>query len=247
MIKDKICYFNKNADKVEIKKGIVYVNNSLVKELGQGVDGIVYKYKDKAIKLYHDDMHIKLHLTKNEIDRLCNLYTERIILPREVLINDNIASGFIMNYIDTTSQKDILLVDKKHLINEIKEVEDELILLGKNNFLLEDTKPENLFYNGNFYMFDPDSFIYEKNFDASKENLKVFAWYFFRYIIFLLKPDIYHPEYLSCIRKINNLYKQGNYLLLSDFLENNIEKKLIESKLIEPSPKKVKTLHNKYF
>ena len=97
-------------------------------------------------------MHIKLHLTKNEIDRLCNLYTERIILPREVLINDNIASGFIMNYIDTTSQKDILLVDKKHLINEIKEVEDELILLGKNNFLLEDTKPENLFYNDEFVL-----------------------------------------------------------------------------------------------
>lgn len=247
MVNDKICYFNNPKEKIEIKQGIVYVNDSKIKELGQGVDGIVYKYKDKAIKLYHDDIHIKLHLNKNEIDRLCNLYTKKITLPKEILIHNEIVIGYIMNYVDITNPKNILSSDKNHIINKIKEIEEELILLGKNNFLLEDTKPENLFYNDNFYMFDSDSFIYEKNLDASNENLKVFTYQFFRYLILLLNPNMSHPEYLSYIRKMNYLYKKGNYTLLSEFLEDIIINNLTELYSIEPTHQKIKTIHNKYF
>lgn len=243
MVNDKICYFNNQKEKIEVTQGIVYVNDSKVKEIGQGVDGIVYKYNDKAIKLYHDDIHIKLHLNKNEIDRLRNLYTKKITLPREILINNETVLGFTMNYVDITAPKDILSSDKNYIINKIKELEEELILLGKNNFLLEDTKPENLFYNGNLYMFDPDSFIYEKNFNASNENLKVFAYQFFRYMVSLLNQDMPYPQYLAYIRKINYLYKKGNYISLSEFLEDVITQNLTEIYQIEPLNQKTKTLH----
>ena len=127
MINDKICYFNNPKEKIEVKQKIVYINDYKVEKLGQGVDGIVYKYKDKAIKLYHDDIHIKLHLNKNEIDRLCNLHTKRITLPREILINNETVLGYIMNYVDINKTKPILSSDKNHIINKIQELEKELI------------------------------------------------------------------------------------------------------------------------
>ena len=91
-------------------------------------------------------------------------------------------------------------------------------------------------------MFDPDSFIYEKNLDASKENLKVFSWQFFRYMIYLLNPDMPQPEFLSYIRKMNYLYKKGNYISLSNFLEEIITNSLTELYSIEPPHQKTKSL-----
>lgn len=96
------------------------------------------------------------------MDILSSIFTKHIILPKEKLVSNNNNPGFIMNYINLDTKKDILLATKKELIKEINELEEELILVGKNHFLLSDMQKTNLFYNGNFYLFDPDTLLSKK-------------------------------------------------------------------------------------
>ena len=56
-----------------------------------------------------------------------------------------------MKYINLEQEKDLSIEPKKVIINEIKEMEQELMFLGQNHFLLNDSNTDNLFYNGNLY------------------------------------------------------------------------------------------------
>ena len=81
MISNKTCYFNDKKDKIDVIDNKVYINNVLAQEIGRGVDGIVYRYQDSAIKLYHDNSKIKSHLADYQIDMLTSLKMKRIVLP----------------------------------------------------------------------------------------------------------------------------------------------------------------------
>jgi len=245
MLKDKICYFNNEKDKLEVINNNVYVNGILLKFLDSGVDGFVYKYKDKAIKLYRDNELIKEHLTNQQIAILCSLSTKHLVLPEEPLISNDKNFGFVMSYINLETKKDILLVSKNHLIKELQEIENELELMGKNHFLLNDRLTKNLFYNGNLYLFDPDSFLYDKKVDFSKQNLEIFVWHFIRDIIFNLNNKITKEEQLSLIRKLNFLYNKGNYYSLSSFLESFMTTKNLQEVRQNFIQKKVRVI-NKY-
>lgn len=218
MLNKKECYL-KIGDKLEVINNNVYINGTKLNLLGSGVDGKVYKYEDKAIKLYHDDYQIKGHLNIEQIEILCSIITKNIILPKERLGSNLNNFGYVMNYIDLDTKKDILLEDIYKLTKEIKTLEEELILIGKNHFLLDDFKVENFVFNDNLYLLDPDSFIFDKKVDFSKKNLELFVWYFIRDIIFSLNNDINKKERIIFLRKMHYLYKNSEYYLFSDFLK----------------------------
>ena len=223
MINNKICYFNNNQDELVVMNNKVYVNGVLLQLLGFGVDGEVYKYKDKAIKLYHDENSVKEHLSQEQINILSDISTNHIVLPKQSLISNEFNPGFVMEYIDLETKKDILLADKNTLIKELQETESELQLVGENHFLLNDTNAKNLFYNGQFHIFDADSFLYDKKVNFDKRNIEIFVWHFIRDIIFAESNGFNKKEQLGLVRKLNYLYKRGNYFLLSNFLEEFIE------------------------
>lgn len=251
MINDKICYFNNHQDKLEVRKGMIYVNNSLVKILGHGVDGEVYKYKDKALKLYHDDIHIKEYLNKEQINILCTLSTKHIVLPKEPLLSKEENPGFVMEYIDLDKEQEILFSNKHSIITEIKETEKELIEIGKNHFLLDDTQPQNLFYNDTFHIFDADSFIYDKKVCFSTANIENFVYSFIKKIIFILNQNSISSvtdeqskkETLALTRKMYYLYKKGNYTLLSNFLEDILVDETNKKTRLNYIDKKIKSLN----
>ena len=89
MINVKVCFFNNNKEQINIINNKAYIynrtymNNIPLELLGIGVDGVVYKYKDKAIKLYHDNKYVKEHLTKEQINILTTYNTKHIVLPKE--------------------------------------------------------------------------------------------------------------------------------------------------------------------
>ena len=226
MINDKVCFSNNNKEQITIINNKAYIynrtymNNIPLELLGIGVDGVVYKYKDKAIKLYHDNKYVKEHLTKEQINILTTYNTKHIVLPKESLTSTDINPGFIMNYINLEQEKDLSIEPKKVIINEIKEMEQELMFLGQNHFLLNDSNTDNLFYNGNLYLFDPDSFLYDAKANFTRRNIEIFVWYFIRDIIFSLKNGYSKQEQLANIRRLNYLYKKGDYQFLSNLLEN---------------------------
>lgn len=220
MLDNKISYFDNGKNQLRVINNDVYVNNTLLTFIGSGVDGLVYKYKNKAIKLYHDDYSIKMHLSSSEIKKLSILTTKHIILPKELLINDNKTLGFTMNYINLNTKCDFLNISLKHLIKEIKELESELYLIGKNNFLLEDVEPRNLFYNGTLYLFDADSFSYDEGVDFKEKNIEMFVWCFIKAIALSLNNQLSDKEQTAMVRKLHYLYTKSNCLLLSEFLES---------------------------
>lgn len=220
MIKNKVCYFNNRKYRLEIIDNKVYINGVSLDLLDHGVDGFVYKFKDKAIKLYREDKLIKSHLNQEQISILSSITTDHIVLPREKLIGDN-NPGYIMKYINIEKKKDFLLESKAHIVKELKELEDELILLGKNHFLLGDMQESNIFYNGKLYLFDSDSFVYDKKANFSRRNLELFSWYFMRDVLFSLKTNsIEEKEQLGFVRKLHYLYQKGKYTSIAEFLED---------------------------
>ena len=170
-----------------------------------------------------------MHLSSSEIKKLSLLKTKHIILPKELLTTNDKTLGFTMDYIDINTKQEFLKVSLSHIINEIKELESELYLLGKNNFLLEDVEPRNLFYNGKFYLFDADSFVYDEGLDYSKKNIEMFTWCFIRAIALSLNNKLSNKEQTAMVRKLHYLYTKSDYLLLSDFLKDLMQDKKLEN------------------
>lgn len=224
MINNKTCYFNNGADKIDVIDNEVYVNNQKINEINRGVDGIVYRYKDFAIKLYHDTNLIKEHLKDYQIDVLTSLKMKHIVLPKQKLISDTQNTGFVMEYINLENKIDILTTSTNNVLNQVSGLEEELKIMGQNNFLLEDVKKENLFYNGTLHLFDPDSFIYDKKTNFSKKNLEIFSWYFIRDVIFSLDENMTKKEQTALVRKLHYLYQKGKYTLMAEFLLDNVYK-----------------------
>lgn len=222
MLNNKICYFNNGDDKIDVIDNEVYVNNQKINEINRGVDGIVYSYKDCAIKLYHDTDLIKEHLKDSQIDILTSLKMKHIVLPKQILISDTKNPGFVMEYINLKNKIDILTTSTNNVLNQVSDLEEELKIMGQNNFLLEDVKKENLFYNGTLHLFDPDSFIYNKKTDFSKKNLEIFSWYFMRDVIFSLDENMTEKEQTALVRKLHYLYKKGEYKSMAEFLLDNV-------------------------
>ena len=218
MISNKICYFNNEKDRIDVIDNKVYINNVLTEKIGQGVDGVVHRHQDLAIKLYHDNSKIKSHLTDYQIDILTSIKTKHIILPKQSLVSDKQNPGFVMEYINLKTENDIYKTNFDDLITQISELEEELSIIGKNNFLLDDLQSRNLFYNGNLYLFDPDNFIYDKKTNFSRRNLEIFSWYFMRDIIFSLNNEFTEKEQNGLVRKFHYLYKKGKYTSLAEFL-----------------------------
>ena len=222
MISNKICYFNNKKDRIDVIDNKAYINNTLTEEIGQGVDGIVYRHQDSAIKLYHDNSKIKSHLTDYQIDILTSLKMKRIVLPTQRLVSDTPNSGYVMKYVNLETQNDILKTDCDVILEQISELEEELSTIGENHFLLDDMQSRNLFYNGELYLFDPDNFIYDKKTNFSRKNLEIFSWYFMRDIIFSLNNELTEKEQNSLVRKLHYLYQKGKYISLAQFLIDNV-------------------------
>ena len=225
MLKNNEFYFHNN--KIIIKNDNVYIKDNKLNLLGSGVDGKVYRYQDKAIKLYHDES-VKDHLTNYQIDILSTFSTTHLILPLERLKNGNDNLGYNMKYINLENHQNILTINKKIIIDELQELEEELSLIGEKNFLLNDKLSNNLFYSDKLYLLDPDSLTYIPKANLSKRNLEVFTWYFIRDVIFQLNDEITKEEQRSLIRKLNFLYNKSNYSTLSSFLEKSMNFETLE-------------------
>ena len=123
----------------------------------KGSEFIVYKYLDMVIKLYKKNYKLS-HLSLEEIKILKSIATQRILLPRGVLLNqDGELAGYSMPYID--GERNILYDSASNLLDELEIIKQDLNLLCNNYIILRDINLANTIYNGQMYLIDPGNYL----------------------------------------------------------------------------------------
>lgn len=143
---------------------IYKINNKIIiinpfQCLGSGIQGNVYKYQDKALKIYD-----KIYRTKYNQDRdetLSTLSTKYIILPEESVFSTFTKyCGYKMPYIDLDNDKKITDCTKEDLKENLFELIEDINVISKNDFKMEDVKLNTVF-NGKIYVLDSSCYFQE--------------------------------------------------------------------------------------
>lgn len=123
----------------------------------KGSECVVYKYNNKAIKIFRKE-YIFSHLTIEEIYYLSQIPTKRILFPiGSVLDNNHKVAGYTMHLI--TDEKNIQKESMKRIFYEMQIIQKDLNLLSKHNICLFDIGQSNCIYNGKLFLIDPGNYI----------------------------------------------------------------------------------------
>lgn len=140
-----ICYLNNQE---------INLNTAKKNCLGSGVEGSVYRYQNKAIKIYHDYVIIGKREIRDNAYK--SIKTTRIITPEESV------TDLYGRYIGHSQEliekrklfsKSFIDMPRSKVISNFRLLEDDSILFSKN-FVLMDDVPHNTIDNGTLYFID---------------------------------------------------------------------------------------------
>ena len=132
--------------------------------IGEGVESNVYRLNDEVFKIHKNDRQIKFKLDEETAKYLSNIKTKRIIMPKKIIydVKSNFC-GYTLPYLESY-QKAILRRKKMdEIVEELKLIEQDLILLKEHNVDLEDFTLDNFIVNRGLYMIDPGSYKVSKD------------------------------------------------------------------------------------
>ncbi len=220
----------------------LYLNNELInldldkmKIIGEGKEGIVYKYNNECIKIFNSKRNNGelLDINEEKFIFFTKLETNNIILPRKLLYNrQNQIEGYIMPYIE--SDFDLNNIRSKNIneiIEELNELKKDIDLLNKNDILINDLKYSHLLYNNGFYLID--SSLYSKyqydnvlNYDAYIKNITSINDFLID--VLLIKKSNDNDQYLN-INQIPKRYYSDKLIFVSEVFEKEKNKYKINS------------------
>lgn len=144
--------------------------------LSEGTEGIVYRYKENALKIYKE-FSVKSRLDESTAKELTLIRTNRILLPRKLL--HNISSKFVgysTMFLDKYSPKYISNMKMEDFNKEISLLCKDSDILASNHVDIEDLNSDNMIYDGSIYICDPGSYKIRNNDSVShisKHNRQV--------------------------------------------------------------------------
>lgn len=199
----------------------------LLKYLGSGKEGKVYKYKDKALKIFHDQIYVD-SMDINTCLFLKNLDTKRILLPQNILYDiDYDFKGYTTDLIN--KKNNVYSLNKEEIIIEIEELEKEVNYLINKRIVLNDWNFENFIFDGKFRIVDPGLYKLDK-----KESIKTIK----RFNYLVLKDFIFNELFKNKIRK-----EIKNYNEIIFYLSNKCRKKYNVSSFFEKEMNNDETLN----
>ena len=155
------------------------INTNDLLYVDSGTEGKVYKYKDKAIKVYHDNLYKRI-LSYDDINRLKDINTRRIILPNNIIYKLDGDCGYYGGYESRYIKQDGNIydyskLDKDILLEEINILESDIKNISDANILLCDlNNTKNIIYNnGKVYFIDAGSYVFNKlgKYNTSNNNI----------------------------------------------------------------------------
>lgn len=177
-------------DKLKLSNGNIISSSDLILLSKIGKEYIVFKYKDKVIKIYRD---LRENINKQsfmpvKIKDIMVVKTERILMPDDIVYDlDDNAVGYSQDLV--LEEKDInnILIDK--FIEELNYIDNDIDNLNHKNILVNDSHSDNVMYNGKIYIIDVG-----------------------KYTISLLTPyySIVHHNILEFNQLISSLFSKAN-------------------------------------
>lgn len=158
--------------------------------LGEGMQSIIYQYKDEALKIFRDDNNLisrtKIDgINENDIDKLIKINTNRILLPKRKITNSKgKLIGYTTKYLILRQNEYIKKLKLNKFKKELELLYDDINILSNNNIKINDLHEENFGIDKDLglYIFDPGTF--EITNDNIKEyNIKYFSDFIFNDII----------------------------------------------------------------
>lgn len=123
-----------------------------------GHEHIVFKYKDKIVKIHRKHFVYINNLDEQNILSLIGIPTKRILMPTDPLYNikGNI-EGYVMN--EVTKKESISNESMDHFIDEARIIQSDKDLLSLKTILLDDFHVNNAIYNGKINIVDSGRYV----------------------------------------------------------------------------------------
>ncbi len=221
-----------------------------LEKISDGNEGIVYKYYDKVLKLYHT-FPKKSVLSFKDCNYMSQLTTHRILLPdSSVCDKKHHIKGYVISpFIEETS--DIYQILGRQFLEERERIEQELIYLGEHFVSIADFTLDNFRCADHLYCLDPGS--YEVHWDMMDEDMEKNIIYLtnvnIEYFNAFLLAKIFQPfikKYTSNLTLYRNVCKEI-LLRCEETLGNNqvdyIAKYILPDEPLEESIKRLVRVH----
>lgn len=122
--------------------------------IGKGTMARVYLIDGKAYKLYFP-FSFPENITKEKISLYKTIPTKRIILANQPLLNKKgKIRGYISQYIKNLGMENFLQLEKSKILEELKILREDFILLGEYGVKTDDINIENTIFHDGLYFID---------------------------------------------------------------------------------------------
>lgn len=115
--------------------------------------GDVYHFRNYALRIFRDGEEA---IDEDTARYLTSISTDRIILPRKLLYNNNTFKGYTMKLVSQKgASKKIITTPKDDFIDCIEVLEADIKELSQKKVLLNAISPGYTLYNGELYLVNP--------------------------------------------------------------------------------------------
>lgn len=154
---------------IRTQRGIIYLYS--YDYIGKGTEATVYRKGNTAYKCYRPFFYSE-RLSLEDVQRLQELSTTRILLPKEILWSfTGKFKGYTTEYVEDYGLENILQLPTDCLIDEFHRLQKDCITLGEHSVLVADFLSEksmlcNYSFHNGIYFFDSGKFRYNTGFSS---------------------------------------------------------------------------------
>ncbi len=128
----------------------------------EGMEGTIYRWGNRALKI-HDKFPQKAFLLEDEAQKLTKIDTERILLPKELIYDDNDKYvGYSTDFLTSYNFSNVGKLPMKEFTNEIELIYKDLNTLSDNFVDVDDYTLDNIIFDGGIRIIDPGSYTFVK-------------------------------------------------------------------------------------
>lgn len=213
-----------------ITKQGAFCNDSPLEYMDKGEEGAVYRYQDKAIKIYHEPPRKRI-VSPSLLEELKAINTNRINLPIEALVAEktNKNEGYITQFLEG-NREDVYFYEKQKLLEELCYLDGDFKILGKESIVIGDLRLSNYLSNQTgLYLFDcGDYYKSSIKTDTTNMNKKEFQTFFVYNLVGTRLMEEGRKQNLPD-QMITSMYRKARYELthhkegLIGYLEKNMQ------------------------